>query len=438
MGFRLTTTGLAGFLSAALLAAQPGASPPDPWLRAGELDREALVAAVVARNPSLEAARQALAAARSLPGQAESLEDPMVSYGLAPASLGAGRMPFGHEIEISQPLPYPGKRRLRGAAALAEVESAAAELERLELELAKRASQLYDDDFLLHRALAINAEHAALLEDFKSVATSRYAAGLASQADPLEAEAELAHLLHDGVLLQTRLVEVTADLNALLHRPPDAMLPPPPAQLPIPERGPIGGVAELVAQALARRPEVRRSAAVERQREVELGLVRLSGRPELSAFASYNSMWPDTEHRLMIGASLSLPVWRQRVRATVAEAENRLAAAQSERRAVEDDVRREVAQAEARWREAHHVLELYRSRLLPIANDRVGAALGGFKSARKDFLAVIEAERGLRTVKLESHQAVADLYRRRAELDAALGGPAPTAQAPAAGKRETP
>lgn len=432
------TTGLAGLLSAALVAAQPAVSPPDPWTRAGALERQALIAAVVARNPGLEAARRALAAARSVPRQAGSLEDPMVSYGLAPASLGAARMPVGHEIEISQPLPYPGKRRLRVAVALAEAESAAAELERLELELARRASELYDDAFVLRRALEINAEHAALLQDFKDVATSRYAAGLASQADPLEAEAELAHLLHDGVLLETRRVEVEADINALLHRPPDAVLPSPPEDLPVPDPEPTLNLQELVTDALARRPEVSRSVAMEHQRQLELELARLAGRPEVAAFASYSTMWPDTEHRFMIGASLSLPVWRQRVHTAVAEAEDRLAAAQSERLAVEDDVRREVAGAQARWQEAHHILELFRSRLLPIAIDRLGAALGGFKSAQKDFLAVIEAERSLRAVKLDSHQALADLYRRRAELDAALGRRTPAAQAAAPGQGDTP
>jgi outer membrane protein, heavy metal efflux system len=256
------------------------------------------------------------------------------------------------------------------------------------------------------------------------VATARYAAGLASQQDPLEAEAELAHLLHDGVLLRSQLAIVEAEINALLHRPPAAVLPSPPPELSVPPFDDAGVEAEaLEAQAFAQRPELRRAEAATRARQAELELAKLSGRPDFAVSASYNSMWTDPEHRWMVGASMTLPVWRGRVAAAVAMAEASLAQAKTEYDARQDEVRRDVALALVRSREAHHVLELFRSRLLPVAKDRVQAALAGFRSGKNDFLALIEAERGLRSVKLEYHQALSDVYRRRAELDAALGSP---------------
>ena len=416
------------FLCLALIGAAPLAARQDPladpFAGASELDRAGLVAAVLERNPGLEASRRALEAAQASAGQAAALEQPMASYAMAPASVGAGDVPFGQEIELSQPLPYPGRRRLRGDAAAAEAAVAAAELDGMRIELSRRASELFDDDYVLHRSVEINAEHAALLEDFKSVATARYAAGLASQQDPLEAEAELAHLLHDGVLLRSQLAIVEAEINALLHRPPAAVLPSPPPELSVPPFDDAGVEAEaLEAQAFAQRPELRRAEAATRARQAELELAKLSGRPDFAVSASYNSMWTDPEHRWMVGASMTLPVWRGRVEAAVAMAEASLAQAKTEYDARQDEVRRDVALALVRSREAHHVLELFRSRLLPVAKDRVQAALAGFRSGKNDFLALIEAERGLRSVKLEYHQALSDVYRRRAELDAALGSP---------------
>jgi len=105
------------FLCLALIGAAPLAARQDPladpFAGASELDRAGLVAAVLERNPGLEASRRALEAAQASAGQAAALEQPMASYAMAPASVGAGDVPFGQEIELSQPLPYPGRRRLR-------------------------------------------------------------------------------------------------------------------------------------------------------------------------------------------------------------------------------------------------------------------------------------------------------------------------------------
>ncbi|MFQ5792266.1 MAG: TolC family protein, partial [Acidobacteriota bacterium] len=71
--------------------------------------------------------------------------------------------------------------------------------------------------------------------------------------------------------------------------------------------------------------------------------------------------------------------------------------------------------------EAEHVVELYRSRLLPASGDHVRAALAGFETGQNSFLALIEAERNQRTIQLNYQAALADFHRRRAELDRALG-----------------
>ena len=67
------------------------------------------------------------------------------------------------------------------------------------------------------------------------------------------------------------------------------------------------------------------------------------------------------------------------------------------------------------------MLRLYASRLLPPARDQVEAARSGFETGRNSFLALIEAERNLRTIHLGYEQALADVSRRTAELERALG-----------------
>ena len=389
------------------------------------LDRDSLVQAVLAGNRVLEEARQAWRAVGERILQATTLEDPTVSYSLAPLSVGSSDARYGQVVRFGQRFPYPGKRRLAGVAAEEEAEAARLSFEALRLELAALASQLFDEYYYVHRALAINAEHIGLLGDFQRIAIAQYKAGTASQQDPIQAEVGLAHLLHRNVVLETRRDTLRTQINALQHRAPETPLAAPPTKLPLP---PIGEVDASGAQelAVAQRPELGAAAAQIRAREADLARRKLGFRPDFEAMASFNSMWSQDEHRWMVGAGISVPFRRNRIRAAIAETEARLAGTVAGRDALEDSVRSGVQQAYDRLEESRHVLELYESRLLPASWDQIQAALAGFKASRNSFLALIEAERNQRTVRLEYERALADAWQRRADLDRRMGR-APTA-----------
>src|SRR5262245_31820071 len=180
-------------VSLLLLAAPLTAGEPDVFAGAATLDHHVLAAAVAARNPSLEAARQAWRAAAARAPQERALANPVVSYALAPLSVGSNA-PFGQEIEVRQALPYPGKRQARAAMAEAEAGAAFQDYREALLELTTQAATLAGHWYLVHRALEINEQHLGLLDSFREVAAARYAAGLAMQQDPLQAEVESAKL----------------------------------------------------------------------------------------------------------------------------------------------------------------------------------------------------------------------------------------------------
>ena len=410
------------------LAAAPLPAQVEPVVSGPHLERDALVAAVLVRNPTLRAARQAWQAALERVPQATSLDDPMLSYSLAPQSIGSDEAHYGQVARLGQRLPFPGTLRLRGEVARAEAEVARHGYQAARLGLAYMAALLFDDYYFVQRAIEINEEHVSLLEDFKRIATAQYASGTAAQQDPLQAEVEVAHLLHRRVVLAAAREVLVAQVNALLHQRPEAPLPPPPGSLPRP------GVesqdpAVLQEEAVRERPELRAAAAAIEAREAAVDLRELGFRPDFEVMSSYNSMWGTSDHRLMVGVGLRLPLRRGRIRASVAEAQARLDQAQSQRESLEDDVRSEVQQAGARLEEARHVVELHLSRLLPAARDQVQAALSGFRTGRNSFLALIEAERNQRTIRLGLESALAGYDRARARLDRALG------RIPGAGQR---
>src|SRR5262245_25661280 len=81
-------------------AAPAALAADDPFAGQAVLERGVLVDAVLARNPGIEAARWAWRAALARYPQETALEDPMLEYGLAPASLGSSRVDTGQRVVL--------------------------------------------------------------------------------------------------------------------------------------------------------------------------------------------------------------------------------------------------------------------------------------------------------------------------------------------------
>jgi outer membrane protein TolC len=282
------------------------------------------------------------------------------------------------------------------------------------------ASLLYDDYYVAARSLALNAEHIELLESFQKIATARYEAGEAAQQDPIQAEVELSHALHDRIVLGTTQRVVTEQINALLHRGPTVRLPPPPVR--VSEPGPAPDLPEdLAAQALEGRPELAAAHARVAAEQARLDLAWREYLPDFTVSGGYDRFWEESELRPSVGLAINVPLALGRRGAAVEEAGAKLEQARHERDALEDEVRLAVHTGAERYAEAHHVLHLIADRQLPASRDQVEAARAGFETGRNSFLALIDAERNLRNVELEHEQALANVSRWRAELDRALG-----------------
>jgi outer membrane protein TolC len=384
------------------------------------LSRAKLVEAVLARNPSVTSAREAWRAALAAFPQATALDDPMLEYGLAPLSIGASQVDFGQMVQLGQRFSWPGKRALAGQVTLAEAEAAREDYEATRLRLALMASLLYDQYYAVERSLEINGAHRLLLEEVAASALAQYEAARGGQQEPLQAELELAEIARQRIALTADRGVLVAQLNGLLHREPDAPLPPPHVETapPLDEPPPLD---RLVAEALDARPELAASAARVRGREAAIDLARRDYYPELGATATYNTMWMDPEHRLMVGVSLNVPVQVGARRGAVTEARAAHAQSDAELAALADAVRVEVATARERLMAALDEVRLYRERLLPTAEAQIEAARIGYTTGRSGFQALVDAERSLRTLELGYQMRLAELGQRRAELDRAVG-----------------
>jgi outer membrane protein TolC len=396
------------------------AAESDPLAGATLLSRRDLVSRVLARNPGIEAARAAWQAALARYPQEVSLPDPSFGYGVRPRSFSSSEVDPAQDFELSQPLPFPGKLGLRGEMALAFADAAGQGVAAERVRLAALTSMLFDQYWLADRALETNGQHLASLEDWHAAALARFAAGTGSQLDVLAAEVELAMLLHTGIELAADRRITVERINTLLHRAPALPLPPPPHAL---DSVPVHDldVDALFEQALARRPELRARAAETRAREAAVALAERDFLPDFTLRGAYEGSWQETPLRPFVGIVLNLPIQLGRRYAALDEANALLARGRSRSRGLEDRVRFEVTPAVERLREAQHLLELSRDRLLPAALGRVGSARAAFETGQVGFLELVEAERALRAAEFGEHEAEASLSRRHAELARALG-----------------
>lgn len=402
-------------------AANPSARAADRQLmELSRLDRASLVRAVVARNPSVESAKQAYRAARARQPQAEALPDPMLMYEFAPLSIGSSKVPYGHTIQLSQSFPWPGKLSGRGEAARSEAAAMREQIEVVKLDLALEASELYDDYWLIARSLEITAAHEKLLRELAASARAQYEVGRGSLQDPLQAEVELTHVEHQALVLRSQRQMAVARMNALLHRRPEAPLPGAPEKLGVSEKLPARS-QELQKRALASRSELRSAGAKVRAAQSSTEVAEREYYPDFTLSGTYTTMFMETEHQWMVGLEFPIPVSRGGRGGAVDEASAQVAEARSEVSREVIEIRSQVDVARLAVVEAIHVVRLYRKRLLPVARAQVAAARSGYQTGSNDFQAVVSAERNLRDVELAYLSALAELSKRRARLTRALG-----------------
>jgi outer membrane protein TolC len=392
-----------------------------------ELSAKALVAEVLARNPSLAQMEAAWQAASARYPQAIALEDPMLDVTLGPATYGANTVNPAYRVQLSQKYFWPGKRRLRGERAWAEAGAACDDVEDTRLQLIEAARHAFFDYYLIGRALIVNDEGLRLLDEFRKNAQTRYKTGLAPQQDVLQADVELGRQREQRLVLEQNRMIAVARINTLLNLPPDAPLPPPPERLTV-EDG-LADAAALRAQALANRPDLR---AIENRLAADQAALALANKefyPDFTPFFMYDRFMgnvPSNEPlAYMLGMSVNLPARRDKRFAAVAEAQARL----NERKAVLDkqinQVNFEVQQAYAQVMQGLQAVRLYEKDVLPAAEANVKAAQAAYQTGKIPFLSLIEAQRGVVNLRDRYYALVADYHRRLATLERAVGGPLP-------------
>jgi len=399
-----------------LSAGEPPGDANSPAVQIEFLSVDALVDQVVAANPSVAALASAAEAARYRVEPAGSLDDPMLSYGLAPRTVDSDRL--NQRFEFSQRIPWPGTLDARETVARHEAAGAAGEHEALKLEVISQARAAHAQWWFVHEALAIHHAAEVLVEELIRTASVRYAAGRSLKQDVLQAEVERANLEKEELRLLRLQTTIQSRINALLNRPPDAPLAP--ASPPGPAREPPVFEA-LEAIALARHPELARLEAQISANQSRVTLAEKAFYPDFQVGVGYNGLWDDTDKRPIVGVTINVPLDRSKRRSELAAARADSSRSQwtlVQRRAELLDA---LARARATVVEAIQSVQLYEEELVPLADEYLGSALADYRSGTGAFVNVIDAEQRKLATELALAQTRADYAARLAELQRAAG-----------------
>jgi cobalt-zinc-cadmium efflux system outer membrane protein len=366
------------------------------------------------RRDEIQAARARIRAGEARPISVSALEDPMISPSLdhLPFMLSGADVSF----TIEQQIPLSGIRRHRRASALADVDRLRAEASRTTLDVGLQAANAFLMLQERRRTEGLVSEQLAFARDVVSAANARYASGTAPQSDVLRAEVEVARFNALARALVSEVRGAEAMLNTSLALDADRPVPalatlafaqPPPSW-------------SIIKAALTSRPELVAGRAEIVRAEADVQVMRDMYRPmaTIRTGPAY-TMAEGKGWMAMVG--LSLPIWRGKLRAGVAEAQAMRAMSEADLRAmtrmIEGDAAVAVSQLQAtRDRQAALTAEV-----LPRARMAIEPAVAGYTSGQLPLVSVIEAVQALWLVQADLIAADTELGLAWARLGRTIG-----------------
>ncbi|MEQ1761199.1 MAG: TolC family protein [Vicinamibacterales bacterium] len=366
------------------------------------------------RRDEIQAARARTRAAEARSTIVSALQDPMFSPSLdhLPFMLGGADVSFTFEQQI----PLSGIRQHRRASALADVDRLRAETTRTTLDVGIQAANAFLMVQERRRTEGLVSEQLAFARDVVSAANARYASSTAPQSDVLRAEVEVARLQALSRALVSEVRSAEAMLNTSLALDADGPVPAL-TLLTFPQPPPPWSA---IKAALTSRPEIVAGRAEIARAEADVQVMRDMFRPMATVRTGPSfTMAEGKGWMAMVG--FSLPIWRDKLRAGVAEAQSMRAMSQADLMAMTRMIEGEAAIAVNQLTAARDRQTALATDVLPRARLAINPAVAGYASGQLPLVSVIEAVQALWAVQADLIAADTQLGLATARLGRALG-----------------
>ena len=322
-------------------------------------------------------------------------------------------------------IPWLGKLRAQAKAATAESRAKYFAFESAALQAAYDVKQGYYQLWFLGQKIAVDREMLQLLSQLEQIARAQNETGQATLQDVYRAQIEADRLKTEIANLEDSRHSLDAQFKAALGLTRDQPDPPMPAQF---EATTLDlSPEQILDTAFARNPQLKAMEAEVRQAQASLDLARKSKLPDVTIGSSVDVKaspwlyWPQ--------ATVTLPVWRDKVAAQIAAAHAGQRAAQARLTAGQINLTVEFAEKSYAYREVNRSLDLLREQLIPKAQRSLEIARSAYLSGKTDFFNLLDAERSLLEFRLAEIDARTQRELTLSELSLLIAG-VPPANAP--------
>ena len=332
------------------------------------------------------------------------------------------------QLAVSQSFPFPGKRKLRRAAAESEADAGQAQVAEQRDMLIGSVRSAWWRLLYLDRALVIVDQNKNLMRDFIEIAETKYSVGTGLQQDVLLAQLELSRLLDREARLKGRRESGQALLNALLNRRPDRslVLDSSSVNTELPD---LPAQPTLLSYAAESRDLLQVHRHLITAADERLELAEREKYPDFRLGAGYGFRQGDDPIRgtdrsdfFSVMLSVDVPLYfgskqSKAIDQRGSERTQRRFAFSDALRSIEADVSRNLATYES----SREQVQLLEKAIIPQARQTVAAMLAAYQVNEVDFLNVINGQLTLYNARINYWEALSEAKRSLAALAAAVG-----------------
>jgi outer membrane protein TolC len=400
---------------AASITRTPSARKAEKLLSDSNLSN--VVAFALMNSPKVEAAYRDWEASIERITQSRSLPDPQLTFQMDIANIVTSIMPG-----LMMNLPGPGKLRAGADVASAQSQAKYFQFQTAVLESAFEVKQRYYQLLLQSEKIRVNQETLRLLTDLESLALTQNEVGKVTLQDVLRAQIEQEKLKNEIANLQDSRGLYVERFKAALGLTPADPAPPMPERF---ESTDFDVSADkLFDLALAKNTRLKAMESEVRAAEASIILASKARIPDASLGLMADVKMSPVFYRPL--ATVSLPVWRDKIKAEIAEAQAARRSAEARLSAEQIALAVDFLERKFLYREVNRNLELLDEQLLPRARRSLEVARSGYLAGQIDFLNLTDSERTLLAFELERVESGTQREIILAELSLIIEGMPPS------------
>jgi outer membrane protein TolC len=388
----------------------------------GDSQLEELIEQALANNPEIKSMQRRFDMMRARIPQAKALDQPVLSIGymgnIAPFYLQRDDPSSGRSISITQDLPFPGKRALKGKVASSDSEAEWWAFEQTRRNVVAEVKDAYFDLYYLNKAVGVVTKTKTLLEQFTKIAEARYAVGKGIQQDVLKAQVEFSKLLEQETLLEQRKHIAEARLNSLLYRESDSPLAVPTELKPREFSYTLAGLNEI---AIANYPQLKAQRKKMEGAQYGIQLAKKEFYPDFSVGFTYVNR-PAMPEMYGVTVGIKLPIHKsQKQQPALTEA---TAGFDAEKRTLENMVTVLMFKIRDKYlaqNTAARLMKLYSTTIVPQSSASMESAIAGYQVGKVDFLTLLDNLVTLLNYELSYYEQLTNEEKAVAALEPLVG-----------------